>query len=54
MDNADLEKLISKKIRGVSYELTPWGYTMLIVTDKGKEFYFTSESEIELEVTQAQ
>jgi hypothetical protein len=46
----DLEKMLSRKVRGVSYELTQWGYTLLIVTDKGKSFYFTSDSEIELEV----
>lgn len=50
----ELEKMISRKVRGVSYELTQWGWTLLIVTDKGKNFYFTSDSEIDLEVTQEQ
>lgn len=54
MNVDDLEKMISKKVRGVSYELTQWGYTLMIVCDKGKTFYFTSDDDIDLEVEQEQ
>ena len=54
MEITDLERLLGKKPRGVTYELGPWGYTLLIVTEKGLSFYFTSEAEIDLEVIKEQ
>lgn len=54
MNTEELEKLVLRKIRGVAYEASHLGYTLMIVTDRGKTFYFTSDSEIELEVEQEQ
>jgi hypothetical protein len=54
MNAEDLEVMLSKKVRGVSYEeVNGQGY-LVIVTTGGGNFYFTSEAPIELNLEREQ
>jgi hypothetical protein len=46
----DLEVMLSKKVRGVSYEETGEDCYLAIVTSGGRTFYFKSSAPIELEL----
>lgn len=49
----ELEKLLSKKVLGVGYEETIEGCFLMIII-KNKEFYFRSETPIELDLREIQ
>lgn len=49
----EYERLLNKKIIGIGYDSTQDGYAVVIVV-KGKEFYFYSETPIELEIRDVQ
>lgn len=49
----DHERLLNKKITGVGYSEVSDGYALVIIV-KGKEFYFFSETPIELEIRDVQ
>jgi hypothetical protein len=50
VDLAELAGMLSKKVRGVTYEYVNGEAFLVIVTSGGRSFYFTSESPIRLEV----
>lgn len=51
MNILELESLIGKTIRGVGYDRTDKGYTLVLITGKiPMTFYFSSEAPIALEV----
>lgn len=49
MDTEDLEPLIGKKVLGVGYERTVEGYVLVLVV-RGKEYYLTSQTPMELDI----
>ncbi len=50
MDMNELEVMIGKRIRGVSYEVTDNAAYLMIVTTGGKTFVFRTPYPIELDV----
>ena len=50
MNIEELEVMLSKKVRGVSYEETDKGAFLIIMTTGGRNFYFSSASPISLEL----
>lgn len=50
MDLPQLEVMVAKKVRGVTYEETNGTAYLMIVTTGGRTFQFTSQSPIELEL----
>ena len=50
MNTEELELMLSKKVRGVSYEEHDGRAYLVIVTTGGRSFYFISQSRIELEL----
>ena len=47
------ERLLNKKVIGIGYEQTHDGYVLAIIV-RGKEFYFYSDTPIELEIRDVQ
>lgn len=53
MDNHDLESILGKKVVAAGYDEGEDGYYLMLIM-KSKEYYFFSQTEIELEVRDIQ